>query len=128
MAATITVVLAALLSGCASTLGGGTPPLAPSTSALSSTSQEAPIRPPSALASQPSHLIVVIEENHSFEQIIGSPAAPFLNHLAAHGILLTNYHAVTHPSLPNYMALLGHAGDAVTATIPAVARPARGGA
>jgi phospholipase C len=106
LAATITVVLAALLSSCASTLGGGTPPLAPSTSAPSSTSQEAPIRPPGVLASQPSHLIVVIEENHSFEQIIGSPAAPFLNHLAAHGTLLTNYHAVTHPSLPNYMALL----------------------
>ncbi len=43
------------------------------------------------LASPPDHLIVVIEENHSFEQIIGSPAAPFLNRLAAHGTLLTHY-------------------------------------
>jgi phosphatidylinositol-3-phosphatase len=58
------------------------------------------------LATPPDHLIVVIEENHSFEQIIGSPAAPFLNHLAAHGTLLTQYYAVTHPSLPNYVALL----------------------
>jgi phospholipase C len=102
MAATITVVLAALLSSCASTLGGGTPPLAPSRSALSSTSQQAPIRPPA-------HLIVVVEENHAFEQIIGSPAAPFLNRLAAHGTLLTGSYAITHPSLPNYVALLsGH--------------------
>jgi phosphatidylinositol-3-phosphatase len=99
MAATITVVLAALLSSCASTLGGGTPPLAPSRPALSSTSQEAPIRPPA-------HLMVVVEENHAFGQIIGSPAAPFLNRLAAHGTLLSGYHAVTHPSLPNYVALL----------------------
>jgi hypothetical protein len=99
MAATITVVLAALLSSCASTLGGRTPPLAPSRSALSSTPQEAPIRPPA-------HLMVVVEENHAFEQIIGSPAAPFLNRLAAHGTLLSGYHAVTHPSLPNYVALL----------------------
>jgi phosphatidylinositol-3-phosphatase len=54
----------------------------------------------------PAHLIVVIEENHSFEQIIGSPAAPFVNRLAAQGTLLTSYYAITHPSLPNYVALL----------------------
>jgi hypothetical protein len=54
----------------------------------------------------PAHLIVVVEENRSFEQIIGSPAAPFLNRLAAHGTLLTHSYAVTHPSLPNYVALL----------------------
>jgi phosphatidylinositol-3-phosphatase len=57
----------------------------------------------------PAHLIVVLEENHAFEQIIGSPDAPFLNRLAAHGTLLTHYDAITHPSLPNYVALLsGH--------------------
>jgi phosphatidylinositol-3-phosphatase len=61
------------------------------------------------LASPPDHLIVVLEENHSFEEIIGAPTAPFLNRLAAHGTLLTDYHAITHPSLPNYVALLsGH--------------------
>jgi phosphatidylinositol-3-phosphatase len=52
---------------------------------------------------------VVVEENHALEQIIGSPAAPYLNHLAAHGTLLTQDYAITHPSLPNYLALLsGH--------------------
>jgi phospholipase C len=58
------------------------------------------------LAGPPDHLIVVVEENHSFEEIIGSPAAPFINTLAAHGTILTDYHAITHPSLPNYVALL----------------------
>jgi phosphatidylinositol-3-phosphatase len=57
-------------------------------------------------AAPPDHLILVLEENHSFEQIIGSPAAPFLNRLATHGTLLTHYYAITHPSLPNYVALL----------------------
>jgi len=57
-------------------------------------------------AQRPAHLIVVMEENHSFEQIIGSRSAPFLNGLAGHGTLLTDYHAITHPSLPNYVALL----------------------
>jgi phospholipase C len=61
---------------------------------------------PDRLVRPPRHLIVVVEENHSFEQIIGSPAAPFINRLAAQGTLLTDYHAITHPSLPNYVALL----------------------
>jgi phosphatidylinositol-3-phosphatase len=56
----------------------------------------------------------VIEENHSFGQIVGSPAAPFINRLAAHGTLLTDYHAITHPSLPNYLALLAGSTDRVS--------------
>ena len=51
-------------------------------------------------------VVLVIEENHEFGQIIGSRRAPFLNQLAAHGTLLTHYYAITHPSLPNYVALL----------------------
>ncbi|HET9963302.1 MAG TPA: alkaline phosphatase family protein [Nitrospiraceae bacterium] len=54
---------------------------------------------------RPDHIVIVIEENHSFKQIIGSPAAPYLNQLAAQGALLTNYYGVTHPSQPNYLAL-----------------------
>ena len=43
-------------------------------------------------------------ENHSYEQIVGSPDAPYINRLAARCGLATNYHAVGHPSLPNYIA------------------------
>ena len=53
-----------------------------------------------------SRVIVVVEENHSIDQIIGSPQAPFLNRLAAKGTLLTSYFAITHPSLPNYIAMV----------------------
>ena len=51
-------------------------------------------------------VVLVIEENHEFGQVIGSRRAPFLNQLAAHGTVLTRYYAITHPSLPNYVALL----------------------
>ena len=44
-------------------------------------------------------------ENHSYAQIIGNPAAPFLNELAGRGALFTRSSAVTHPSEPNYLAL-----------------------
>jgi len=55
------------------------------------------------------HVVLVVEENHEFGQVIGSRRAPFLNRLAARGTLLTRYDAIGHPSLPNYVALV--AGD-----------------
>jgi acid phosphatase len=48
---------------------------------------------------------VVIMENHAYSQIIGDPAAPYLNQLASHGALFTHSYAITHPSEPNYLAL-----------------------
>jgi hypothetical protein len=53
----------------------------------------------------PSHVVVVIEENHAFGQVIGNPDAPFINKLAAQGALFTDSHGVAHPSQPNYLAL-----------------------
>jgi len=50
------------------------------------------------------HVIWVWMENHSYSQIIGSTAAPYINQLANACGLATNYHGVTHPSLPNYIA------------------------
>jgi len=51
-----------------------------------------------------SHIVIVMEENHSYSQIIGSSQAPYINSLAAKGALFTDSHAITHPSEPNYMA------------------------
>jgi acid phosphatase len=67
----------------------------------------APRRTTPAATSAPAHLVLVIEENHEYGQVIGSRQAPFLNRLAASGTLLTDYYAVSHPSLPNYLALIG---------------------
>nr|WP_194916980.1 alkaline phosphatase family protein [Catenulispora rubra] len=55
----------------------------------------------------PDHVVVVMEENHSYDDIIGSSDAPYINSLASSGALLTNSFAITHPSEPNYMALFG---------------------
>ena len=53
------------------------------------------------------HVIWIVMENHSYSQVIGSDKAPFENRLAHACGLATNYHAVTHPSLPNYLAATG---------------------
>lgn len=66
---------------------------------------------PAAPAARParvprySHVVVVLEENHSYSQVIGSPQAPYINALAQGGALFTNSHAISHPSEPNYMAI-----------------------
>lgn len=55
------------------------------------------------------HVIWIVMENHSFGQVIGSEDAPFENSLAQACGLATHYRAVTHPSLPNYLAATGGA-------------------
>jgi hypothetical protein len=55
----------------------------------------------------PSRVALVVLENREYDEVIGNPEAPYLNHLAARGALATNYFGVSHPSLPNYLALLG---------------------
>ena len=52
------------------------------------------------------HVFVIAEENHAYNEIVGSPSAPYINGtLIAHGALAANYFAISHPSEPNYLAL-----------------------
>jgi phosphatidylinositol-3-phosphatase len=46
--------------------------------------------------------------------VIGSPQMPYFNQLAQTYTLLTQHYAVTHPSLPNYLSLIG--GDTFSIT------------
>lgn len=61
---------------------------------------------PPAAAAKPSHVALIVLENREFEEVVGNPEAPYLNHLARRGALAVDYFAVSHPSLPNYLALL----------------------
>ncbi len=55
---------------------------------------------------RPDHVVVVVEENHSYSDVIGNTSeAPFINALAGRGASFTQSFAVTHPSEPNYLAL-----------------------
>jgi phospholipase C len=52
-----------------------------------------------------SHIIVIVFENEEFGSVIGNPNMPMYNRYANANTLLTQYYAVAHPSLPNYIAL-----------------------
>ena len=51
----------------------------------------------------PDHIVIVIDENKSYSDVIGSKDAPYLNALAKRGAILTNFTSAHHPSQPNYV-------------------------
>lgn len=50
------------------------------------------------------HVFIIMMENTSYSSLIGNPKAPFINAAAATDGLATDYHGVSHPSQPNYIA------------------------
>lgn len=60
------------------------------------------------------HVFVLVEENHSFNDVIGNSNMPYLNSLASANGLATQYYADAHPSLPNYFVLTTGEGTSIT--------------
>ena len=52
------------------------------------------------------HIVTIVFENKEFGTVIGNSGMPYFNQLADSYTLLTQHYAVTHPSLPNYLALI----------------------
>ena len=63
---------------------------------------------------RPDHIVLVIEENHAYSQIINSPDAPYINRLATQGALFTQSFGLTDPSQPNYLALFSGSTQGIT--------------
>ena len=62
----------------------------------------------------PDHVVVVIEENHDYNQIIGNADAPYINQLANTGLSYYDSHAVAFNSLVNYLDLFSGSNQGVT--------------
>lgn len=60
------------------------------------------------------HIFVILEENDSDGNLLGNPKTSFISNLISHYSLATNYEAITHPSLPNYLAITGGSTYGVT--------------
>jgi hypothetical protein len=65
-------------------------------------------------ASRASHVVVIAMENAGYSEVIGNPQAPYVNALARRYGLATSSYAITHPSLPNYLALTSGSTDGIT--------------
>lgn len=100
------------------TTRGATAPRSPSAStppATTSPGSPSP-RPTATKAAIPrlSHVFVIVMENHSAAQILHDPAAASIDALARRYAYAADYSAVTHPSLPNYIALTSGALHGIT--------------
>jgi phosphatidylinositol-3-phosphatase len=74
-----------------------------------------PIALPAALPRPTSsHVITVVMENKEYGDVIGNPAAPYVNRLARRYGLATASFGVRHPSLPDYLALTGGSTHGIT--------------
>ncbi|MBC3881588.1 pre-peptidase C-terminal domain-containing protein [Undibacterium sp. LX40W] len=60
------------------------------------------------------HVVIVIMENQSADQVIGNANAPYINSLAKAGAYFSNSHGITHPSQPNYIGLFSGSTQGVT--------------
>jgi phospholipase C len=114
----VAAAVACLLGGCAagtSPDAATTPPsaVAPATPPRAPGAQHAS-RPRPAAVPAFSHVVVVIEENHAFNEVIGNANAPYITSLARAGATMTQSFALTHPSQPNYLALFSGSTQGVT--------------
>ena len=100
--AVLTLVLAMTVASCKST------PAAPASASPT------PQPSGSTQSLHLDHVFVILEENKSYSQIVGSSAAPYINDLIKHYALSSDYFALFHPSLPNYIALTSGSNDGIT--------------
>jgi hypothetical protein len=77
------------------------PPTATLTPTLTPTATARPLVP------NFDHIVLILFENKEFGSVIDNPQMPTYNRLAHEYTLLTQYYAIRHPSLPNYIALMG---------------------
>jgi phosphatidylinositol-3-phosphatase len=90
--ACLVVCLVAAAPGCARE----TTPAAPSEASAAASA-------PGTLRDRPDHVVIVVLENKDEQDVVRE--APYLAALARPGASLTDMHAETHPSQPNYLAL-----------------------
>jgi hypothetical protein len=91
--------------------------------ALASLSPEAAASPrPRRLAAappRPDHVVIVLEENHSYSEIINNSASTaYINNLAGQGVLFTSYFAQYHPSEQNYLEILSGSDQGIGTSDP----------
>lgn len=77
------------------------------------------------VAAHPSKILVVIEENHSRSEMMA--AMPYLARLSRTYGYAMNWHAITHPSEPNYLAITGGSTFGITDDRPPSVNAARVG-
>ena len=91
-----------------------TPTTRPTASPTPTPSPRVTPTPSSAPAGGVSHVFVVVMENHGYSQVWNTSSTPYTTSLANTYARASNYYAITHPSLPNYLDLYGGSNYSIT--------------
>jgi len=112
LATTTVTVVSASATPTASPTATSTPtPTARPTPTPTPRPTPTPTPPPTPTPTSPptggaiDHVFVIVMENHAYSEVWGTSATPYTNGLVATWAHTTNYFAITHPSLPNYLDL-----------------------
>jgi hypothetical protein len=74
-----------------------------------------PPSPTTTAAPTPGHIAVMVFENHEADAILAPhSSAPYLRSLARRSVKLSRLFAISHPSLPNYLALTSGSTHGIT--------------
>ena len=96
----IAAALLATCTACAPAVAGGS--ASPTGPPLVTPAATATPPPAAAAPARPDRVAVIVMENHGYDSVLG---LPYIHSLATASTTLTDYHATSHPSLPNYLAL-----------------------
>jgi hypothetical protein len=74
------------------------------------------VAPPVPLRASPSssHVVVLVMENKESGDVVGSSSSRYVGALARRYAVATSSYAITHPSLPNYLALTSGSTQGIT--------------
>lgn len=69
-----------------------------------------------AIVPLPDHIVILVLENHSYSQIVGSPDAPYINGLINDNkaAFFSESYGLSHPSQPNYLQIFSGSNQGVT--------------
>lgn len=70
--------------------------------------------PPAGSIPNFDHIVLIMLENRDYKSVMDGTQMPLLSTIAKQNVLLSNYFAVTHPSLPNYIALVSGSTQNIT--------------
>lgn len=87
--------------------GGPLPTFAPTPALPTILPSPIPTAAPQSLVPNFEHIVIIMFENKEFGSVIDNPQMPTYNRLAREYTLLTQYYGIQHPSLPNYIGLIG---------------------
>ncbi len=97
-----------LLNACSSTAAGSSPLVPPEPTPITNQTPAVTTSPITLSLPEFSHVIIIMLENHEYGKVVGNTQKlPYFQGLISQYTLLTGYYAVAHPSLPNYLALIG---------------------